>query len=360
MKIAILISHFPPQWIGGTETQTSNLARQLARNHGILVLTRSHPDLPMTEKREGYVIKRLKCINIPIIIFFSHVIAALVEIYKNRKNIDILQCMMLFPNGFIGIIAKKLFKIPTVAWIRGGDWYISRKKTLKKIMISMVLHNSDVILAQTNRIKEEVLRAHPGTKIEVVPNAVEAEGEKANGEDILFVGNLVARKGVKNLILAIKEIEKREYSGLNVTIVGDGPERGTLMKMAEGSNIEFVSRVSPEKVEGYMKKGMMLVLPSIRGEGLPNVILEAMSVGLPVIATKIAGIPDVVNHGETGFLVEPSDPIELANCILELCKNEKLRKKMGEMSLQAIKRYSWASVTNKLEAIYGDILKRYV
>jgi len=360
MKIAILVSHLPPQWIGGTETQTSNLAKRLARNHEILVLTRSHPELPEKEKRDGYAIKRLRLINLPILVFITHVTSALIEIYKKRRDIDILQCMMLIPNGVIGIIAKKMFEIPTVAWVRGGDWYLSRDNVFKRIMIGMVLRHSNLILTQANTIKKDILCEYPNTKIKVVPNAVDTEHEKANGEGIIFVGNLVGRKGVNNLILAIAELQRRGYKNINTTIVGAGPEKEKLMNMAYGTGIKFIGGVPPEKVGEYIKKHSIFVLPSVKGEGLPNAILEAMSYGLPVIATKIAGIPDVVKHGETGFLVEPDNPTALADCILKLYTNNRLREDMTMKTVQEIKKYSWESVTNKLEAIYGDILKKYV
>lgn len=358
MKIAILVSHLPPQWIGGTETQTLNLAKRLARNHEILVLTRSHPELPKKEKRAGYIIKRLRLINLPILVFITHVTSALIEIYKKRRDIDILQCMMLIPNGFIGIIAKKIFGIPTVAWVRGGDWYLSRDNVFKRIMIGMVLRHSNLILTQADTIKKDILCEYPNTKIKVVPNAVDTEHEKADGEGVIFVGNLVERKGVKNLILAIQELQRRGYKELKTTIVGDGPEKENLVKMAYGTGIAFIGGVPPEKVGEYIKKHDIFVLPSVKGEGLPNAILEAMSYGLPVIATKIAGVPDVVKHDETGFLVEPDNPTELADCILKLYTNNQLRENMGMKTLQEIKKYSWNTIVRQLETVYLGVRRR--
>ncbi|MBA7530296.1 N-acetyl-alpha-D-glucosaminyl L-malate synthase [subsurface metagenome] len=264
--------------------------------------------------------------------------------------------MMLIPNGFIGIIAKKIFGIPTVAWVRGGDWYLSRDNVFKKIMIEMVLRHSNLILTQADTIKKDILCEYPNTKIKVVPNAVDTEHEKANGEGIIFVGNLVERKGVKNLVLAIQELRKRGYKELRTTIVGAGPEKENLMKMAYGTGIAFIGGVPPEKVGEYIKKHSIFVLPSVKGEGLPNVILEAMSFGLPVIATRIAGTPDVVKHGETGFLVEPDNPIELADGILKVYANNRLRENMRMKTLQEIKKYSWDSVISQLEDIYRNVL----
>lgn len=350
MRIVFLVSHFPPEYIGGTEIQTSRLAKHLSSKHEVTILTRNWlRNLPEFEKRDGYTIKRFKIVNIPVLRFFSHIIFSLNEIRKMRKEIDVLQCMMLTPNGLVGILTKKLFGISVVTWIRGGDWYFAKEKFIKKKIIAYILRNSDLVFAQTKKIKAEVLSEFPETPIEILPNGVDIAEEKAAGDKIVFAGNLIRRKGVEYLVEAMGEVDGK------LLIVGDGSERKKLEEKSRGMDIEFVGKVAPEKVRDYMRQGKIFVLPAIRGEGLPNVILEAMSLGLPVIATKLAGIPDTVEHGKTGFLVDPKDSESLAKYISLLLTDEGLWRKMRENCLEEIKKYSWENIVQQLGDIYIDL-----
>lgn len=352
MRIAILVTGFPPEYIGGTETQAYNLAKQLSKKHSVVVVTRRDKNTEKKE-RDGFLIKRFRYINFPVIRFFSHIFFSLNEIRKLRKNTDILQCMMLTPNGLVGIIAKKLFGIRVVAWTRSDYKYSIKRNFITRLITSLVLKNLDIVLTQTNSIKNEILEDFPDLRVKVVPNGVDMKKGEAGGNNIVFVGNLTERKGLEYLISAVKRLEKN----MGVLIVGDGPERKRLERMSEGLNVSFAGRVLPGEVGKYMKRGRVFVLPSVggKGEGLPNVILEAMSLGLPVIATRIAGIPDVIEHGKTGFLVKPKDSEQIARYLNKLLKDEKLRKRMSKNCLREVKKYSWERVVGKLERLYREI-----
>ncbi len=353
MKIAFLISHFPPEYIGGAEVQTSRLAEKLSeRGHKVLVLTRKWtPSLPCEENRNGVTVRRFRVSGFPGIRFFSHIICSLDKIRKVRADIDILQCMMLTPNGLVGVIARKLWGIKTVAWVRGGDWYFAKERPFSRRIIWFVLKHSDLILVQTPRIKEEILAWCPGIRVEVVPNGVDIPSENACGDKVIFVGSLSWRKGVEYLIEAMRGVEG------SLIIVGDGEKKADLVKLSEGmDNIEFAGRVHPDRVREHLKEGRIFVLPSIAGEGQPNAILEAMAMGMPIVATKLAGIPDTVEHGKTGFLVEPGDPEGLGRYINRLLKDEELWRKMSENCKEEVENYSWERVTARLEEAYFSII----
>jgi len=343
MKTLIFISNFPAEYIGGAEIQSYNLAKALVkRGHEVKVITRSYKNLPKTEFREGFKIIRFKHINLPIISFLSHFIFALLTIKKNKNDIDVMYCMMLTPNGLVGIFARFFFGINSIPWVRGGDWYLTRNNLIGKRIISFVINNASKIFVQTHKTKKEILSEYPKAKLIVISNGIKIKKTPASGDKIIFVGNLIERKGVKYLIMAV--------NGLNVEliVVGDGSERASLEKIA-GGNVSFIGRVSPDRVNEYMKQGKVFILPSVKGEGLPNVILEAMSFGIPIIATKLAGIPDIINHGDTGFLVETENSKELRKYIKILIDDEQLRKKMSKKCMEEVKKYSWDNMIYKLE-----------
>lgn len=104
-----------------------------------------------------------------------------------------------------------------------------------------------------------------------------------------------------------------------------------------------------------MSRTKLLVLPSL-GEALPNVILEAMSVGTPVIATDVGSIPDVIEHGKTGFLLKPKDVDNLRKYILILLRDQRLWQEMHFNCMREAKKYSWERVVSEVENVIKAVL----
>jgi len=341
LKINILVSTLDR--IGGTERQSRLLAEELAKRNKVKLVTRRDPGFPKEGKQGKAKIVRVSTINISILRFLSHIKSGLSSIKRDMPDINL--CMMLYPNGLIGVLAKKLFKVPTVAWVRGGDWYFGKDSKIKGLIIAYVIRNSDLILVQTEGIRKEVAKRFPKAKIEVIGNGVQLKKTKARGDEILFIGNLLKRKGVEYLIDAVNELP------VKTTIIGDGPERQKLERLSSNKKTRFLGRLGPEKLKKHYKSAAVLVLPAASGEGLPNVILEAMSYGLPVVSTKIAGIPDIVKDGKTGILVEPKDSQALRTTIEALIKDKKKRDSMSKKALKDIKNYSFSKQAKRLEDV---------
>jgi glycosyltransferase involved in cell wall biosynthesis len=143
-----------------------------------------------------------------------------------------------------------------------------------------------------------------------------------------------------------------------LVVVGDGPERERLESLAAevGADAEFVGEVDPEAVADYLRDSRVYVLPAVAGEGLPNAMLEAMAVGLPVVASDIAGIPDVVEDDENGYVVPPGDEAALRDRIERLCTDEAARARMGENARGYVEEHhSWASMTDRLDDLYRTV-----
>jgi glycosyltransferase involved in cell wall biosynthesis len=171
-------------------------------------------------------------------------------------------------------------------------------------------------------------------------------------DGILFVGRLVASKGLEYLISATKGTNEK------LSIIGDGPEKKSLMNRASGSDVQFLGKLGQEEVFDHMRKAKALVLPSIFGEGLPNVILEAMSAGAPVISTSVGGIPDVLEDGKTGFVVEPKNVESLRRSILVLIRNKGIWHNIHTNCLSEAKKYSWEQVERKVMEELEKTLQR--
>ncbi|HXO22755.1 MAG TPA: glycosyltransferase family 4 protein, partial [Thermoanaerobaculia bacterium] len=189
---------------------------------------------------------------------------------------------------------------------------------------------ADLVFAPSAATAEEIRRdyrvgrvgrAARVERVAVLPNATGglaavAEGEGGGRRDgcLLFVGRLRIRKGVEVLLAALHRLAP-EHPDLRLLVAGDGEHRRALeRKTAElglQSAVTFLGRTSGARVQELLAEARALVVPSIY-EGMPLVVLEAMAAGVPVVASAVSGIPEVVEDGITGWLVPPEDPAALA------------------------------------------------
>jgi glycosyltransferase involved in cell wall biosynthesis len=173
-----------------------------------------------------------------------------------------------------------------------------------------------------------------------------------------FIGRLWPQKRVQDLIWAT-DILRMSGWNFRVVIVGDGPRRVALKRFADALEImpivHFVGHRND--VPEIMRALDMLVLPS-KFEGLPNVALEAMMAGKPVVGTRIAGTDEVVVDGETGILVPPQQPLELARAIRSILADPALGKRMGAAGRdRVLSHFSIEGMIAKYERLYDEILQ---
>ncbi|MBU2637994.1 MAG: glycosyltransferase family 4 protein [Nanoarchaeota archaeon] len=156
---------------------------------------------------------------------------------------------------------------------------------------------------------------------------------------ILFLGKLDPSKGIQNIIPLI------DYSKAELLIAGYGPLEGMVKK----SSAKFLGWREPS--EAY-RQADIVVVPSLWEEPFGRTAIEAMSYGIPVIASDIGGLKDIVIDGKTGYLIEPRNTLEWKSKISLLVNNPKLRQKMGKSALNAAKQYSAAKIAKKVEEVY--------
>jgi len=356
MRIAIVLKTFPPDVIGGMETQTKQMATELHKaGHDVTVFTKRFGEYDDSDVPYEVVRARNWKLN-PFFSDLTFLIFTLLALLRRRKEFDILQCMMIYPVGFLGYVVNKLTRLPYFAWIRGGDYYLMNDIWWKRWMMRRVL-NDTLVLAQSKEIGEDVTAdfSDIDCNIEVLGNAVSVPDETASGEGVLYVGRLAPKKGLEYLIKAMADVDAQ------LTIVGDGSERERLESLAASTdaNIVFVGGVAPDKVDQYYRDAAVFVLPSIEGEGMPNVVLEAMSWGLPVVATDSGGLPTVMEDGETGYVVAMRNPETLADKISELLDDPPRHKRMGAAARQHVQeKYSWDWLIEELEKLYTHVETR--
>jgi glycosyltransferase involved in cell wall biosynthesis len=206
----------------------------------------------------------------------------------------------------------------------------------------------------------------PPEKIHVIPNGVDVDKFRPSGEEqpnlLLWCGRFIEQKGLKYLMEAFEIIvREKQHSQAKLALIGDGPLFPKIYELARKyritDNIFFKGRLPRRRIPAIMNKASVYVLPSLR-EGMPYVLLEAMACGKAVVGSDIPGINDVITHMKNGILVPPRDSQSLAQAVLTLLDDEKLRRKIGQKARELmVEKYSWDKITSRIEKVYHETMK---
>jgi len=358
MIIAILVSRFPPNWEAGTEIATYDIAKELAKlGNEVHVLTIWHKNLLHEEYIDGFYIHRINVLaqKIPFYIDISYFIKVLIEIKAIRP--DIIHAQAISVNAMFALLISRIMQIPFTVWAQGSDIYLM-PSWFKQIISKRIINSAMVVFGLTNDMANEIRNIGSGN-IAILPNGVnlskfdqipKEDARNALGledEDVimLFVGRLSKIKGVDYLIEALNQLSK-DYIHIKLIIVGDGEERKHLEHIVHINSlteqVTFTGKIPNECVIKYMNAADIFILPST-SEGFPITILEAMACGLPIIASRIRGIPEIVIDGYNGFLIEPKDSIRISEKII-LLLDENLRNNISTNNKKTINKYLWNTI----------------
>ena len=222
------------------------------------------------------------------------------------------------------------------------------------------VRGADAIIA----VSEFVAGQLPGRQVHVVYSGVSASRRTGRNppdrEDAVVIGTacrLIEAKGVRDLIFAFAELNK-EFPSLRLEIAGSGPEQGNLIKIVQEAGIleavRFLGWV--DDLRPVLRGWDVFALPSL-DEALPMVILEAMAEGLPVVATRVGGIPELVDEERTGLLARPADVDGLHLALRRLVGDADLRRRFGdEGRLRAETKFTVEQMVGQIEGIYDGLI----
>lgn len=293
-----------------------------------------------------------------------------------KYNPDIMHAHWMVPQGLIGVILKKIYKVPLIVTVHGSDLFPLKSFLSTKIQKS-VLKDCDVCTVNSEATKNEIIRRFPelSNKLTIIPMGVDTKifsknnkiknkfKQYENKKIILFVGRLNEQKGVEYLIKAIS-IVKHKFSNVLLLIIGEGGYKHELKKLVSSlrldENVEFLGAVEHNKIADYYNLADVFVLPSVTSkigtEGLGLVLLEAMACGTCVIATPSGGIKSIVKDNENGLLVKERNEIDLANKMVKVLSDKKLRDKLSENGRRYVKeKYDWRDIVRKFDKIYYEL-----
>jgi glycosyltransferase involved in cell wall biosynthesis len=284
---------------------------------------------------------------------------------------DLLHALHLTSYGFLAGLSG--FQ-PSIASVWGTDILEAPHLTpLHRWITKHALAHAGAVTATGLRLAEATLPFMPvGKGVSVIPYGVDVEdfhrGPDANGTDVAggtltlgAVARLSPEKGLDVLLRAAARLREQAVD-LHVLLVGDGPARNDLVRLAAelklDDRVEFTGEVAHDEVPAMLQRMDIFAIPST-WEGFGVAALEASAMELPVVGSRIHGLPDVVIEGETGLLVPPADPVSLADAIARLALDPQLRQRMGQAGRAFVqKEYRWQDNARLMEALYDQMLAR--
>jgi glycosyltransferase involved in cell wall biosynthesis len=267
------------------------------------------------------------------------------------------------------ILICRLFRIKTIYhWHANFSEFASKIGPISKFIMKLVLNQVDCQIVLSKIDRSSISPFIRKEKIHLLPNGVDAQfiakfshtslNLNKGQIPILFMGGSEPmRKGILDVLKALAIAVQKDQS-IELILTGADDIAGAISQF-DSSSIEdytsFLGYVSTtRKIELY-RSAAMILLPSYE-ESFPYVILEAMAAGKPIISTHIGGIPDVIDEGINGYLIEPGDYKALAQKILLLIGDAPLRERIGRANREkVIRHYSEEMIFKKLEAIYDKL-----
>lgn len=307
--------------------------------------------------------------------FFLSEFLTLFRVVK-QYNIDIIHAHWVVPNGFVAALIGKFLKKPVYLSLHGSDIFFAlRHGWMGRLAKWTFLHSEGVTVCSPELYRGAMKLGADRTKLFLIPWGADPEqfGDRLmertairkkyrwHNDDVVLVGlgRMVGKKGFSILLQALAILQKTTNS-FNVLLLGDGPEKRHLQQLARDLDIDdkvsFTGDISWADVPGYLAAADILVMPSIHDngnvDGLPTVILEAMSAGKPIIASDVGGISMVVKDGVNGYLVPEKSPEYLANAIKKIIEQNSIFE-MGQQSRYLVEnKYNWLNVARSIEALY--------
>ncbi len=363
MRILIASDIFPPD-AGGPATYIPLVARKLQqRGHSLRVLTYSHVERHELDAGYPFQIERI-VLRGPRLL---RLLRALQRIAVNARQADVLYVNgLLIETAIVNWFVRKPMVakvVGDIAWERARDkvwisdqfeefqqrrygWPIELRRTLR----NWALRQAQAVIVPSAYLQRIVTGwGIDEQRTNVIYNALEfAPGASPDGEittlpisakqRAITVCRLTGWKGVDSLIEVVGSLPD---TGL--VIVGEGPERPNLEALVRQlglqSRVHFAGQIAQERVGAYLAACDVFVLNS-RYEGLPHVVLEALAAGLPVVATDVGGIGEVVQPGVNGMLIQPGDAVSLRQAVVQVLQDVSLRQRCAAGKLDARRRFS--------------------
>lgn len=371
-RVLILASTFPARQGDGTPEFVGDLASEVARYADVLIVVPAVRGAADEEAYRGTTVSRFRYFPAPwqdlaegaiyenlrtkpsralqVLPFF------VAEWYATRRAVrefrpDVVHAHWIIPQGLVSLLAAR--RIPTLLTTLGGDLYALDRWPVNRVMSRIVKHARGVTVMNEDMRSRVVRLGAESERVHVMPMGADLSGIRPavhhgnRAVRLLFVGRLVPKKGLAVLLNALHRVP--ESVAWRLTVVGSGPLREELEGAAADLPVEFVGAMSKKQLRDAYADADVIITPSVPAEsgdqdGLPVAMLEAMCAGLPVIASDLPGINEVVVDQQNGILVQPGDSAALASAITRLAEDPELRSAFGSAARDVAAEHSTQTV----------------
>jgi len=396
MKSILVLASTYPRWKNDSEPLFVHyLCEQLSSEYRVIALVPHYPGASRQENMDGVLVhrfryflpfgerlaydggiiqnlkgNRLKLLLVPFFLISQYMN---ILVLCRRYKISLIHAHWVIPQGLLAILARPLLpgRIKILSTSHGGDLFSLQGRVLQALK-RFVFRRSDHVTVVSTAMRDHLKQIGCNTDnvtvqsmgvdltTQFVPGARPAEPDK-----LIYVGRLVEKKGAATLVTAIRLL-KNDFPGLRLTIVGDGPEKPALEKLAAeldvSAQIDFAGSQPNGSVPQYYQSAGIAVVPSIVAadgdqEGLGLVAVEALGCGCVTIVSDLPALRDVINDGKNGLVFRATDATDLAEKIRCLLEDASLCKKLGTAGRQSvIDRFDWQQVGSQYLSIIDRCL----
>jgi glycosyltransferase involved in cell wall biosynthesis len=295
-----------------------------------------------------------------------------------RERYDLIHGHWVLPSGAVAALVAQRRKLPLVLSLHGSDVFLAEQSAPTAWVARWAAQRADGITSCSGDLAARLARlGGPAERMRVIPYGIDAEqfypareagaairaqlGVAPDRPLLVWVSRMVYKKGLSVLLNAMPAVLRRHPNALLV-LGGYGDLRDALEQQARqlgiAEQVLFPGAVDRHAINAYWNAGDLVVVPAIhdhRGnvDGLPNIILESMSAGRPIVASRIAGIPQVIDHARHGLLVPEGDPTALADAIVDLLDRPDFAAELGRAARQRVEQeLRWSHIAARFEAVY--------
>ncbi|NNE68492.1 MAG: N-acetyl-alpha-D-glucosaminyl L-malate synthase BshA [Pyrinomonadaceae bacterium] len=363
---------------GGSGIVGSEIGSSLAENgHNVHFISSSLPTR-LTELNERVQFHEVEMMNYPLFEHqpYSLALATKLATVARAENLDLLHMHYAIPHSISAILAreslKSKFYLPVITTLHGTDITLVGADRSYLPITKYALQESDGVTAVSRFLKQATIETFDFDEIEVIPNFICPNHYKRNFDSplreelagngsklMMHVSNFRPVKRPLDCIEILAKVREQDKNA-RLVMVGDGPERSACEYRAEQLGVtEFVCFPGKkDNIADYLAVADLFLLPS-ESESFGLAALEAQACEVPVIASRVGGIPEVVTDRETGFLSDIGDIEKMSSDVVALLRDEEMREEFGRRSREyAVERYHADKIIPKYVSFYEKVLGR--
>lgn len=381
-KILFINYEFPPLGGGGGRAN-AQIAKQLVKlGHEVVVMTSRFANLPHQENWEGVDIVRIptlrrvqeKCSVFEMFVFMMMSLIYGVLIFRRHRP-EVVISFFSIPCGPAALLLRWIFGVPYIIALRGGDVpgflpeQLSFYHKLTAPLTRLLWRCAQAVTANSHGLATLAQNFSPGTIVSVIPNGVAEDFFQDRSQvfqrqsetrlSVITVGRLSEQKKIERQIAVMSRLQTNKENVV-LTIVGDGPDRKKLEKIASELQVLNVSVFfvgwyeRTQLMQAYREADVFFLSSDF--EGMPNVVLEAMASSLAIVATQAPGTVDLVQEGVNGYLVGNQQLENFDRIFIELKNSWNHRQRLQKNSFYRAKEHTW----QKVAALYADLVNKVV